>query len=340
MRNRFVSIAVAAAVAVSGFTAPVAFAADDTATQPLPTIKVDSNSTIESEFKTKFTLPTAKPQDVILQVGETQDSVMLNWITAKGIEGQSVRVREAGSDASTAKTTDAKSATTEINLSEGYPSDPKVKQYRTDVAHHKATITGLKENTKYTYQVGSEKDGWSEEYTFNTGTYGNKWNFLFFGDVQLYNTHDLDEEAASWKKTVSQGVEKYPDTSFLLSAGDQANHSALVEHSKFIEPEQMRQYRVGVNNGNHDNYHKPSYDAMYNRPTQGDENYWFEYNNTLVVSLDSNDWRTLTTTPSSSATRSGTSAAARTGSSSPSTTPSSRRRTTWKTARSCTGASA
>nr|VDG62602.1 Exopolysaccharide biosynthesis protein related to N-acetylglucosamine-1-phosphodiester alpha-N-acetylglucosaminidase [Streptococcus thermophilus] len=178
-----------------------------------------------------------------------------------------------------------------MNLSEGYPVDPSVKQYGTDVAHHKATISDLKENTEYTYVVGSEKDGWSEEYTFNTGTYGDSWNFLFFGDPQLYNTHDLDQEAAAWDATVTEGVSKNPNTSFLLSAGDQANHSALVEHSKFIAPEEMRSHRVAVNNGNHDNYFKPSYDAMYNRPTQGDENYWFTYNNALIVSLDSNDWK-------------------------------------------------
>lgn len=216
---------------------------------------------------------------------------MLNWITAPGVTGQSVRIYEADTDAKNAKAADAQSTTSEVNLSEGYPSDPRVTQYRTDVSHHKATVSGLKENTDYTYVVGSDKDGWSKEYTFNTGTYGNSWNFLFFGDPQLYNTHDLEKEAASWDQTVTQGVTKYPNTSFLLSAGDQANHSALVEHSKFIAPDEMRQYRVAVNNGNHDNYHLPSYEAYYNRPTQGDENYWFTYNNALIISLDSNDWK-------------------------------------------------
>lgn len=287
MRNRFLSVAVAAAVAVSGLTAPVASAAS---APYLEGIKVDSTNFPKDEFKNKFDLPTEKPQDVILQVGETQDSVMLNWVTAPNITGQSVRIYEASADADSATAVDAKSETSEVNLSEGYPSSYSVRQYRTDIAHHKATVTGLKENTEYTYKVGSEANGWSEEYTFNTGTYGDNWNFLFYGDTQLYNTHDLDEETATWSKTLDASLKESPNTSFLLSAGDQANHSALVEHSKFISPEQMRKYRVAVNNGNHDNYHKPSYDAMYNHPTQGDENYWFTYNNALVVSLDSNDW--------------------------------------------------
>ena len=287
MRNRFLSVAVAAAVAVSGLTAPTAFAAS---APYLPGVKVDSTTFNQDDFKYKFDLPTTAPQDIILQVGETQDSAMFNWVTAPNITGQSVRIYETGTDAASGMTAEAQSTTSEVNLSEGKPSDEKVKQFRTDVAHHKATVKGLKENTNYTYVVGSDADGWSKEYTFNTGTYGDSWNFLFYGDVQLYNTHDLDKEAASWKNTLDQSVGKFPNTSFLLSAGDQANHSALVEHSKFIEPEQMRQRRVAVNNGNHDNYHKPSYDAMYNVPTQGDENYWFTYNNALILSLDSNDW--------------------------------------------------
>ena len=282
MRTRFLAIATAAAVAVSGAAAPAAFA------EAPPRTLVNNESFNKDEFKYKFDLPTAKPQDVILQVGETQDSVRLNWITAPNISGQTVRIREAGADAQAIPAT---STTSTVNLSEGYPDDPNVKQYGTEVAHHKATVTGLKENTDYTYSVGSDADGWSEEYTFNTGTYGDSWNFLFFGDPQVYNTHDLDQEAAAWDATVSESVSKNPNTSFLLSAGDQANHSALVEHSKFISPEEMRSRRVAVNNGNHDNYFKPSYDAMYNRPTQGDENYWFTYNNALIVSLDSNDWK-------------------------------------------------
>ena len=164
MRTRFLSIAVAASMAVTAFAVPSATAAEKT---PLPGTKISDNNIIQNEFQTKFTLPTDKPQDVILQVGETQDSVMLNWVTAPGITNQTVRYFEAGADASTATELPATSATSEINLSEGYPSDEKVKQYRTDVAHHKATIKGLKENTKYTYTVGSEATGWSEPSTFN-----------------------------------------------------------------------------------------------------------------------------------------------------------------------------
>nr|VDG62603.1 Uncharacterised protein [Streptococcus thermophilus] len=79
MRTRFLAIATAAAVAVSGVAAPVTLADEkDVPTAP-PRTLVNSENFNKDEFKYKFDLPTAKPQDVILQVGETQDSVMLNW---------------------------------------------------------------------------------------------------------------------------------------------------------------------------------------------------------------------------------------------------------------------
>lgn len=285
MRNRFLSVAVAAAVAVSGCIAPAANAASFPF---LPGFDFDNITTDENKVDLEFDASTNKPQDVVLQVGETQDSVMINWVSAPGVTGQSVRIYEKDTDASAAQEINATSADSEVNL--GYADDESAEQSHTVIAHHKATVTGLKENTEYIYKVGSEADGWSEEYTFNTGTYGDNWNFLFYGDTQLYHTHDLDAETSTWTRTLDQSVGKFPDTSFLLSAGDQANYSAYIEHSKFISPEQMRKHRVAVNNGNHDNLHKPSYDAMYNHPSQGDENYWFTYNNALIVSLDSNDW--------------------------------------------------
>jgi len=58
-----------------------------------------------------------------------------------------------------------------------------------------------------------------------------------------------------------------------------------------MSPDAVREYRTVVNMGNHDRYHAPTYEAVYNRPNIEDENYWFTYNNALFVSLDSNDWK-------------------------------------------------
>lgn len=291
MNSRFLPIAIAASAAVSGLVAPTAFAQD--AKEPQPVIENIDNEYIAENFINPFTLPTAQPQDVVLQVGSSQDSVMLNWVTEKNVTGQVARIREATAAADTAKVIEATSTTGNVYLTEGY-KDAKPNLY-TEIANHKATITGLKENTEYTYQVGAEGN-WSEEFTFNTGTYGDNWNFLFFGDVQLYSDKKDDgfeKQTNEWNNTVAKAIAKYPQTAFLLSGGDQANYSALQEHSAFISPEQLRAYRTAVNNGNHDEVDFPTYQAFYNRPNTEDDsrNYWYTYNNALVISLDTNEWK-------------------------------------------------
>ncbi len=44
-----------------------------------------------------------------------------------------------------------------------------------------ATITGLAENTAYSYRVGSEGN-WSNTYAFKTQSFEGDYDFLFFGD--------------------------------------------------------------------------------------------------------------------------------------------------------------
>lgn len=283
MRTRFAPITVAAAVAASALLVPSANA---------ETNEISATNELLQEYNHHangtLTLPTAHPQDVILQAGAKQDSVMLNWITAPGISGQVVRIQEKDAPADSAQEITATATTSKVSYTQGDPR--KQDNVVADVAHHKATVESLKENTAYTYKVGSDKDGWSQEYTFNTGSYGDSWNFLHFGDVQLYSTKDLAGQTEGWNKTVSAAVEKFPQTSFLLSAGDQANHSSMQEHAGFISPDALKQYRTVVNMGNHDNYYPDSYLAVYNRPNVEDENYWFEYNNALFISMDTNDW--------------------------------------------------
>lgn len=285
MRTRFLTVSVAAAVAVSGLTVPVAHGQEQQQGTPITA----TNEYIQSNYINKFSLPTKKPENVILQAGATESSVMLNWITEAGVEGQGVRIREAGQANDAARTVSATATKETVSVTEGDPR--KITPVLTEVTAHKVTVDNLKENTEYTYSVGSEADGWSEEYTFNTGTYGDSWNFLHFGDVQVYsNKEEFQDQIAGWNNTVDQATTKFPQTSFLLSAGDQANHSSLQEHAGFMSPDAVREYRTVVNMGNHDRYHAPTYEAVYNRPNLEDENYWFTYNNALIVSLDSNDW--------------------------------------------------
>lgn len=243
-----------------------------------------------SDLQYPYAAPTSVPSDVFLGVGATAADANLNWVTAAGITGQSVQFAPAGTDIAKGEVVEATSTDQDINTTEDYKDRAKaITSY--PVATHKATLTGLSENTDYTYRVGSEKDGWSEEFTFNTGTFGNEWGFTFIGDAQIY-PDTLADDVAGWKKTIAAATAD-GKSNFILSAGDQSNYSNYQEHSGFISAPELRKYRTGVNMGNHEMVDPDAYYAMYNRPNVSDENYYFEYNNALVVSLDSNDWEDL-----------------------------------------------
>ena len=55
-----------------------------------------------------------------------------------------------------------------------------------------ATITGLQENTAYSYRVGAEGN-WSPTYSFKTQDFEGDYDFLFFGDPQIGSSGDLAE---------------------------------------------------------------------------------------------------------------------------------------------------
>ena len=130
MRSRFLAIATATSMAASALVAPAAFADVDA-----------TNDYIAANFKNPFELPTDKPQDVVLQAGATESSVLLNWITAKGVTGQSVRIQEKGGET---KTIEAKSTDSKVTVTEGKIKDPEVEPVWATVANHKASVDGLK----------------------------------------------------------------------------------------------------------------------------------------------------------------------------------------------------
>ena len=230
--------------------------------------------------------PTAAPSAISLGVGADATAANLNWITEAGITGQSIQFAPKGTAVAEGTTVAATSKDVDINITENYKDRAPETYY--PVAEHKAVITGLEEDTEYTYRVGSEASGWSEEFSFNTGTFGDEWQFTFVGDPQLY-INKMDKNLPGWTNSITKATAD-GKSSFILSAGDQSNYSNYQEHAGFLQPAPMRSHRVAVNMGNHEMVDAETYHSMYNRPNVQDENYFFEYNNVLVISLDSNDW--------------------------------------------------
>ncbi|AKK11643.1 fibronectin type III domain-containing protein [Corynebacterium uterequi] len=161
---------------------------------------------------------------------------------------------------------------------------------------HTAEVGGLAENTDYVYRVGSDASGWSTPETFTTGTYGDEWNFIAFGDPQIGASGDARADGAGWRQTLDTALAQAPDASFILSLGDQVNYPDFyVEFEEFFSPEQLDNHRLAVLNGNHEVLGLSGAHArMFNEPNTAADSltdshhYFFEYNNALFVVLDTN----------------------------------------------------
>lgn len=155
--------------------------------------------------------------------------------------------------------------------------------------HNKATITGLKENTDYSYRVGSDERGWSETHTFDTESFGNDWNFLFIADAQVGASGNLEQDTAGWLNATKTATAQFPDSSLLHSGGDQVNIAInRDEYTSFFSNPTLREVPTSVVKGNHE-IGGSLYNNMYNMPNGSNTNYWYEHNNALFVGLDSNN---------------------------------------------------
>lgn len=168
-----------------------------------------------------------------------------------------------------------------------------------------ATITGLKENTGYSYRVGSEGN-WSPTYSFRTQDFEGEYDFLFFGDPQIGSSGNVAKDTAGWKDTLDVAYKANPDAELLVSAGDQVESAGNeTQWDGFLAPDQLRQYPVAATIGNHDvgskayeqHFAMPNTDRSGEYYANGDPdsntsggNYWYIYKDVLFIDINSNSY--------------------------------------------------
>jgi hypothetical protein len=172
-----------------------------------------------------------------------------------------------------------------------------------------ATITGLSENTAYSYRVGSDGN-WSTAYSFKTQDFEGNYDFLFFGDPQIGASGNVAKDQAGWQETAKVAVAANPNAELLVSGGDQvetANTEA--QWNAFLAPDEIRQIPWAATIGNHDvggkayeqHFTTPNTDrsaALYANGTPASNtsggDYWYIYKDVLFIDLNSNSYATST----------------------------------------------
>ncbi|MEH7391623.1 metallophosphoesterase family protein [Bacillus sp. JJ1503] len=161
---------------------------------------------------------------------------------------------------------------------------------------NEVTITDIEGSSEYVYRLGDGNGKWSESYSFKTQK-TDSYNFLFTGDPQIGSSGNIGKDTEGWVSTLNKAIERFPNTSFIQSAGDQVNDAnSEEEYAGFFAPGKLKQYPTATTIGNHDNsrvyeYH---FNTPYQNPALGNSNnaggdYYFTYGDTLIMNLNSNN---------------------------------------------------
>ena len=196
---------------------------------------------------------------------------------------------------------------------------------------NKATVKGLKENTKYYYQV-FQNGKWQDAETYTTKSF-DSFSFLYVGDPQIgaskNQTSTAQEKMVSagnevssaakdnlaarndgynWNNILNDAVKDHEDVSFIVSAGDQVNAGKNErEYAAYLGADALASLPVATTIGNHDSVSN-QYTLHFNNPnafsdkdanyiqgkTEAGTDYYYRYGNTLFMVLDTNNYNCAT----------------------------------------------
>lgn len=158
---------------------------------------------------------------------------------------------------------------------------------------NQAVLTGLLPDKEYVYRV-KNGDTISDIYSFTSGNNDGSYEFAFVGDSQI-GAGSTDSDIEGWNETLKTISSKF-NADFLLSGGDQVNTASNeTQYTGYIN-ELLTSLPSATTIGNHDSG-SAAYNQHFNLPnesadkgqTTAGSDYWFVYENTLFINLNSND---------------------------------------------------
>ncbi len=160
----------------------------------------------------------------------------------------------------------------------------------------KATLTNLAADTEYVYRLVNGNTV-SAIHTFSTAPEGD-FNFIFLSDPQIgasataNTTQSAINDAAAWKETLDIALNNFPDSHFVMSAGDQVNSGSIEEQYNYFFSPDLSSLSMAVVMGNHDasaNYNEHFNNANttnYGKYGSVGSDYWYVYNDVLFLNLN------------------------------------------------------
>lgn len=159
---------------------------------------------------------------------------------------------------------------------------------------NEAHVTGLEPSAEYEYRTGDGNGNWNETNTFTTHD-TESFNFLLMGDPQIGSSGSVSNDLEGWTDTLEKAIDKYPETSFIQSVGDQVEESDSEEqYSAYFTPDVLKRIPVATTIGNHDK--SAYYASHFNVPNETEfgysddagGDYSFTYDDVLFMNLNTN----------------------------------------------------
>ena len=221
------------------------------------------------------------PKSVILTIGSDETSRNLTWYA---------NVEEAGS-VQWAKQSDMQDGLFPAQYSEAAATS--IAANDEGFYSNQATMTGLEENTTYVYRVVNG-DTISQIYTFETGDFDDGYSFILAGDPQI-GAGNTETDTVGWDETLDTAIAQL-DPDFLVSAGDQVNtNNNETQYTGYLN-DALTYLTSATTIGNHDSG-SAAYNEHFNLPNESTQlgattagtDYWFVYDNTLFMVINSNN---------------------------------------------------
>lgn len=249
----------------------------------------------------------------ILTIGKDQSERNFTWYSKSKEQGY-LEIVEANDQKDFSNATKIKAVTSDDNTTFDIneKSNEKVKIEKDkkdqalkdlyelkDMSNSQVNIKNLKPNTKYMYRVYNGNGKKSQVFEFTTQAKGD-FTFVLAGDPQI-GAGKFYADRDKWEKALGTIKKQVPQMSFLYSLGDQVNEytsKSELEYSGYIERENAKGITFATLIGNHDSQAN-SYSQHFALPnlqaegkTEAGSNYYFVYNNTLFIQLNSNNMNT------------------------------------------------
>lgn len=223
----------------------------------------------------------AVQKSVILTVGSDEAERNVTWYTDTAQKGEVQYAKKAnmvnGEFPETYLTAEASST---LSNDEGFYSN-------------QAVMPSLDENTEYVYRL-KNGEAISEVYSFSTGDFNGEFSFALVGDPQI-GAGSTPSDIEGWNQTLDVITSKInPD--FMVSAGDQVNTASNEDQYAGYLNGALSSLASAATIGNHDSG-SAAYGEHFSLPnesadkgiTNAGSDYWFVYNNTLFMDINSNN---------------------------------------------------